>query len=72
VSQVIFPLDQPTAQALLEAADVAGHPAWVVQATADGFVVPDDVADIFHHGGVRPDQKKAAPRSRSRKPVEKE
>lgn len=69
MSQVIIPLDQPTAQALLEAAEAAGQPTWVVQTTADGFVVPDDVADIFHHGGVAP-KKKAAPRSR--KPTEKE
>lgn len=68
----IVPKDTPTAQALLEAATVAGLPVDVIRTTDNGFVVPDEVADIFHHGGQKPADKKAAPRSRSRKSTEKE
>lgn len=74
MSVEIIPKDQPTAQALLEAAEVAGLPADVVRTTDNGFSVPDEVADIFHHGGQKPktSTKKAAAPRRSRKSAEKE
>lgn len=65
MSQTIIPKDAETARALLQAAEVAGLDPMVVESTFDGFVVPDEVADIFHHGGVKPEPKKAAPKKKA-------
>lgn len=77
----IIPKNAETAKALLDAAATAGQSPKVVVATSDAYVVPDEVADIYHHGGVKPPAeaeaeepkpRKAATSSRRRKSAEKE
>lgn len=64
---LISPKSKDNARKLLAAAEVAELPSRVVRAVRDGFLVPQEVADIFNGADEKPAaKKKAAPKTKAK------
>jgi hypothetical protein len=64
---LIQPKTKAVAQKLLAAAEVAEMPSKVVRSNRDGFLVPQEVADIYNGEGVKSaPKKKAAPKTKAK------